>query len=495
MSSTAPSAPSTSGEGPSPVHHAPAHRAPARGPHHPVVGHEHPAKPGRPGTPRVRPVAQAAGHEARARARRAAPRRTSPAPPRPVRRPRAARAAVAPVPFASSGSFTAPLGVPNFFIDKFRIPPFLLPIYQAAGTEYGVPWQVLAAINEIETDYGRNLNVSSAGAQGWMQFMPESWRTYGVDANGDGKKDPYNPVDAIFAAARYLKAAGGDKNINQAIFAYNHAGWYVQSVLLRAKLISAMPADLVGSLTGLTEGHFPVTGASAYPGAVSLSGHSRLARAATATGRAAPRSIDIYSVPGAPVIAVNDGVIKQVGRDFLVLQDVHGNTYTYTNLGSVARTYPALASRGGSSASGTDHEAPTGDQRPAVPASAGLQRRSPAGKGTRPHARHGTPRVRSTAPPRKERLFAQASVMLQYVEQSPIRVQGRMTGRYYEFSGKRSVQAVDTREYVVAIGHSPLPPRLIHPSPAPPLVPGPFVVGWILVPLNPTESSLLLLWR
>ena len=60
----------------------------------------------------------------------------------------------------------APIGVPNFFIDKFRIPPFLLPLYQAAGIEYGVRWEVLAAINEIETDYGRNLNVSSAGALG-----------------------------------------------------------------------------------------------------------------------------------------------------------------------------------------------------------------------------------------------------------------------------------------------------------------------------------------
>ena len=67
----------------------------------------------------------------------------------------------------------AKVGVPNFFIDKFRIPPFLLPIYQAAGTEYGVRWEVLAAINEIETDYGRNLNISSAGAEGWMQFLPE----------------------------------------------------------------------------------------------------------------------------------------------------------------------------------------------------------------------------------------------------------------------------------------------------------------------------------
>src|SRR5262249_18528750 len=101
-------------------------------------------------------------------------------------------------------------GVPNFFIDKFRIPPFLLPIYQAAGTEYGIHWELLAAINEIETDYGRNLNVSSAGAEGWMQFMPDTWKQWGVDANQDGYADPLNPVDAIFTAARYLKAAGAD---------------------------------------------------------------------------------------------------------------------------------------------------------------------------------------------------------------------------------------------------------------------------------------------
>ena len=63
-------------------------------------------------------------------------------------------------------------GVPNFIIRKFRVPPFLLPIYQAAGIEYGIRWEVLAAINEIETDYGRNLNVSSAGAVGLDAVHP-----------------------------------------------------------------------------------------------------------------------------------------------------------------------------------------------------------------------------------------------------------------------------------------------------------------------------------
>ncbi len=144
------------------------------------------------------------------------------------------------------------------------MPPFLLPIYQAAGIEYGIRWEVLAAINEIETDYGRNLNVSSAGAVGWMQFIPSTWRMYGTDANEDGRKDPYNPVDAIFAAARYLSAAGYEDDVRRAIFAYNHADWYVDSVLLRARLIAGVPADLVGSLTGLTEGRFPVYARARY---------------------------------------------------------------------------------------------------------------------------------------------------------------------------------------------------------------------------------------
>ena len=59
--------------------------------------------------------------------------------------------------------------------------------------------------------------------------MPASWRAYGVDANEDGRKDPYNPVDAIFAAARYLKAAGAEEDLRKAIFAYNHADWYVEA--------------------------------------------------------------------------------------------------------------------------------------------------------------------------------------------------------------------------------------------------------------------------
>src|SRR5437588_151050 len=154
---------------------------------------------------------------------------------------------------------TAPIGgIPSFFIESFRIPPFLLPLYQAAGSAYEVPWQVLAAINEVETDYGRDLAVSSAGAEGWMQFLPSSWALYGVDANDDGFKDPYNPADAIFAAARYLRAAGASADLAGAIFAYNHSRAYVDSVLLRARLLGGTPSELLGALTGLTQARFPV---------------------------------------------------------------------------------------------------------------------------------------------------------------------------------------------------------------------------------------------
>ncbi len=117
---------------------------------------------------------------------------------------------------------------------------------------------MLAAINEVETDYGRDLNVSSAGAEGWMQFLPSSWARYGVDANGAGYEDPYNPADAIFAAARYLAAAGGAQHIRAAMYSYNHSAAYVEAVMLRAQLLGGTPPELLGAITGLTESRFPV---------------------------------------------------------------------------------------------------------------------------------------------------------------------------------------------------------------------------------------------
>jgi hypothetical protein len=247
--------------------------------------------------------------------------------------------------FALPGA--AAVGVPNFFIDSFQIPPFLLPIYQAAGIEYNVPWQVLAAINWIETDYGRDLSVSSAGAEGWMQFLPSTFKRWGVDATGTGYADPYNPTDAIFTAARYLAASGAATNLSKAIFSYNHAGWYVQSVLLRAQLIGGMPADLVSSLTNLVEGHFPVAAAATYAddSVVKEAGKKvKGANAAIPVESSAATGTNIFAKVGSPVIAVNDGKIVGIGHtkalgNFVRLQDEEGNTYTYSHLGSVPRLY------------------------------------------------------------------------------------------------------------------------------------------------------------
>jgi membrane-bound lytic murein transglycosylase B len=112
-------------------------------------------------------------------------------------------------------------------------------LWQLAASRYGVPWRVLAAINEIESHNGRLLGPSLAGAVGWMQFLPSTWRQYGLDANGDGQADPANPADAIFSAARYLAAAGASTDIRRAIYAYNHADWYVNDVLRLAGSIGS----------------------------------------------------------------------------------------------------------------------------------------------------------------------------------------------------------------------------------------------------------------
>ena len=104
-------------------------------------------------------------------------------------------------------------------------------LWERAASTYGIPWQVLASINKIESNFGQNMGPSSAGAVGWMQFMPSTWLRWGVDANGDGIADPWNAADAIYAAARYLAAAGGQTDISRGVFAYNHADWYVREVL------------------------------------------------------------------------------------------------------------------------------------------------------------------------------------------------------------------------------------------------------------------------
>ncbi|MCK6208478.1 NlpC/P60 family protein [Bacillus infantis] len=144
-----------------------------------------------------------------------------------------------------------------------EIPAIFIPIYMAAQEKYGVPWNLLAAHHRVETRFSTiQPMISPVGATGHMQFMPCTWvgwghpscgglgrgnisqseltnpsviakyGGYGVDGDGDGKADPNDLEDAIFAAAKYLAANGAaEGRIREAVFAYNHADWYVEEVL------------------------------------------------------------------------------------------------------------------------------------------------------------------------------------------------------------------------------------------------------------------------
>lgn len=109
-----------------------------------------------------------------------------------------------------------------------EIPPDQLAVMrQAAAESCGLPWPVLAAIAKVESDFGRNMATSTAGAIGYGQFLPSTWALPGI---GDGG-DPYDYRDALPAMARYLCASGAAADLPGAIWAYNHAEWYVDRVL------------------------------------------------------------------------------------------------------------------------------------------------------------------------------------------------------------------------------------------------------------------------
>ncbi len=144
-----------------------------------------------------------------------------------------------------------------------EIPPLYLRLYQQAAARYGLDWAILAGIGKVECDHGRDPDpsctqegaVNSAGAGGPMQFLASTWTEYGVDGEGagDGPPDRWNPADAIFSAANYLRASGAPADYRRAIYAYNHAGWYVDEVESWARKYSA-PAtgyDQPGTHTSL----------------------------------------------------------------------------------------------------------------------------------------------------------------------------------------------------------------------------------------------------
>lgn len=140
-------------------------------------------------------------------------------------------------------------GVSISALAQREIPSPYLRLYEQAAQRYGLDWAILAGIGKVECDHGRDPNpsctregaVNSAGAGGPMQFIASTWVKYGIDADGDGRVDRWDPADAIYAAANYLRASGAPGNYQQAILAYNHAAWYVADVEMWARRYESPP--------------------------------------------------------------------------------------------------------------------------------------------------------------------------------------------------------------------------------------------------------------
>jgi membrane-bound lytic murein transglycosylase B len=108
-------------------------------------------------------------------------------------------------------------------------PDLLLRYYREAQRRFQVGWHVLAAVNFVESAFGRLRSPSWAGALGPMQFLASTWRAYGLGGN------VHDPRDAIFGAANYLRASGAPRDYRRALYAYNHSHSYLEAVLRYAE--------------------------------------------------------------------------------------------------------------------------------------------------------------------------------------------------------------------------------------------------------------------
>ena len=247
--------------------------------------------------------------------------------------------------FAQGGAL-AP-GVAPSSRARAEIPGDYLALYQdAAKTCSGLSWTILAAIGSIESSHGRSQapgvrsGANYAGARGPMQFLDPTWAAYGVDGNKDGRRDVYNATDAIFGAANYLcvSGAGDPSRLPDAIWAYNHADWYVDDVLVKAFRygvggLEAEAAADVGkllanpNLTLTPRARADLANGVVDPRVVRLlaamvanhrisvsvfqTGHSQfVAGTDRVSNHFHGRAVDIYAVDGAPVSPSNDAALE-----------------------------------------------------------------------------------------------------------------------------------------------------------------------------------------
>ncbi len=257
-------------------------------------------------------------------------------------------AAIADVTFGPQ-AMGATLGSTSVDASRFAvadIPPDYLTLYQEAATACpGLSWTVLAAVGATESAHGRTNapgvrdGANFAGAMGPMQFLSPTWAAYGVDGDRDGTADVYNPSDAVYGAANYLCANGAadPARLAGAVWAYNHADWYVRGVLELAirygaaglHTASVDPAALLAN-PNLTLS--PQAGADIAAGRVdrrvmevlaAMAGGHRISVSVIETGHSMHvkgtdrvsnhyygRAVDIYEVDGAPVSAANDGALE-----------------------------------------------------------------------------------------------------------------------------------------------------------------------------------------
>jgi hypothetical protein len=229
------------------------------------------------------------------------------------------------------------------------IPAVYMSLYRQAAARFGIPVAVLAAVGKVECDHGRNpacARPNAAGARGPMQFLPATFAAYAW-ASGNPNPSPYDPRDAVFAAAAYLAASGLAANPWAAIFAYNHARSYVALVISWALVYGWAPPDaqLLADAV-LAHPHLGLRAKAAGDVAAGrvdarilsvllmvatahrlgsigplITGHSRyVAGSRRVSNHILGRAVDIPIVDGQPVSAANTAALAVV-RTVLALPD------------------------------------------------------------------------------------------------------------------------------------------------------------------------------
>lgn len=240
------------------------------------------------------------------------------------------------------------------------VPPQFMQYYLGAESKYGVPWYYLAAIHFVETRFSQEkIMVSSVGAIGHMQFMPATWvgwkyniggglvsvdytnlslikkgGGYGVDADGDGKADPYSLADAIHSAANYLSANNFKKDPYKAIFTYNNADWYVKKVMTAANKYHTEATYTPG------DGTVPVSSDTTF----TLPTRGRVTSGFGGRWGTQHYGLDIADTGTVPIVAAADGIVSRsyrsssYGNVVFIKHNIKGQSYetVYAHMNSRA---------------------------------------------------------------------------------------------------------------------------------------------------------------